>query len=397
MKVLERNGRIVVARPNWASPVAVDYSFKTSIFRSRNGTEKREAMRQDARVSIQYVSALRPAGMMRHMADMQAAPAEPFWVPLRWRRVALTAAALLGQPVIEVASVPFWLVPGQHLVLSDGTIEEAATVLTVVGTTITLTEDLVSGFPEGAEAMMASVARIGSQSEFQALTSQVWTANLRFDEDPGSVPQTAPADAPAMFEGRELFLTKPNWRSPIRNSLQAAIETVDADRGVISVSTPELDITRAERMGFTGMNAEATDLLIAHFLRHKGQRTAFFMPSWQYDVVPKAASPLGSSTLLVAGLEFGEAYEITQTFNLLMVWFPDGSYQLNRIASYEFVGFDTQANMVDEWQQEVGVGARISFCSLVRFATDTLAVRWITSEASEVEFAVQTVQNVEAA
>ncbi|ARB05696.1 hypothetical protein [Synechococcus virus S-ESS1] len=397
MKVYDRNDRIAVPRPNWSNPVTVDYSFQTSIFRSRNGMERREAMRQDARVSIQYLCALKPTGMMRHMADMQAAPAEPFWVPTRWRRTSLSALALLDQPVLEVASVPFWLVAGQRVVITDGSTEEAAVVLSVVDQTVTLESDLSVSFPAGAEVMAASFARVASQSEFQALTGQLWTANIRFDEVPGSAPQPAPSYTPTTFEGRQVLMTKPNWRSPVRNGLEAALETLDSGRGIPHVTTHEIDITRTERMGFTGMSAEATDLLIAFFLWHKGQRTGFFVPSWQYDIVPKVASTLGSSTLLVEGIEFAEAYTGSLTFDVVMVTFPNGEHQINRIASHEIVGFDSQANMVDEWQQEVGVGARVSFCSLVRFATDTLSVRWITSEASEVEFALRTIQNVEVA
>ncbi len=395
IKVLDRNEVIAVTRPNWSGEVTEDYTFKTNIFRSRNGTETREAMRQSARIALQYVSVLKSAGMQRHMADMAERPERLFFIPVRWRSTFLTAAATVATDVLTIATPPFWIVPGQPIIITDEVNEEAATILSVVGSTVTLEGNLSVGFANGSRVMMAHKGRTAPKVAFQSITDMVWNGNVRFDVDPGWEPQPYPEVILPTFEGRELFLTEPNWRDGISIEFDALFETVDSGRGTIWVSTPELDQSRIEKMGYSNMTAEATDALIAFFLRHKGQRTGFFMPSWQDDVSHIGTVTSGAFTLVAPGVDFAAAYAGSTTYNVLIAFFEDGSYQVNRIANIVVSGSDSQLTVVDGWAQDVTQGTRISFCHHWRFASDTLSVRWITNKVSNVEIAVQTLQSGE--
>jgi len=352
-------------------------------------------MRQTARVALQYLTALKREGLQRHMSDMAQDPTRLFLVPARWRSAFLTEAALSDQAEIIVALPPYWMVAGQDLILTDGAAEQAVKVSSVSGGTITLSEDLTAPLPQGARVMMAYQARTTSQSSFRALTPSLWTGNVRYEVDPGSTPQAYPEVVLPTFEGRELFLTRPNWASGPRLDFNAPFESVDSGRGVIEVSTPELDHTQIKKMGYNGMDAEKTDALVSFFLRHKGQRTGFFMPSWQRDVTAKEPAISSSSTLLIEGPDFKNAYEGSKVYNVLIAFFPDGSYQVNRIVGYELVGLDSSLLMENGWDQEVSDDTKISFCHHWRFSTDLLSVNWITSEVSEIEIAVQTVQSGE--
>lgn len=392
MKTFNRNTVIAAPRPNWANSVKEDYTFSTSIFRSRNGTEKREAMRQTARVSLQYVTAMKREGMQRHMADLAGDPTQLFFVPTRWRSAFLSEAAATAQDVLIVGTPPFWLKAGQPVVISDDVNEEAAIATAVAGSAVTLDRPLSVPFSAGSRVMMARQARSASKVSFDALTGRLWAANVRFDVDPGSEPQAYPESSPTMFEGREVFLREPNWKSGIGNDFEALFETVDSGRGVITVTMPEIDIVRIEKMGYVGMSAAATESLLAFFLRHKGRRTGFFMPSWQADVTQKGGQPSGSSSLLVGGPDFKTAYEDSRTFNVLLATFADGTKQVNRISGFELVGLDSSLTMADGWNQDVTADTRFSFCHHCRFASDTLTVQWVTGGVSEIEIAVQTIQ-----
>lgn len=392
MKVLDRNTRIAVTRPNWSSPVTVEYAFKTSMFTSRNGYEKREAMRENARVSVSFITALRKPGVVRHMQDMAESQTLPFTLPTRWRSAFLASPAAAAGDTFVLTETPFWCVPGARVVLTDEVVEEAFNVLTVVGQTVTVEGVLESTFPTGARVMAAYMARPAEQVEFEAVRSDVWVANVRYDVDPGTDPQPVPASTPVTFEGREVFLNKPNWRQGPRISFAAMREIVDSSRGVISVSSPTLSNARIETMGYNGMNAEETEDLIAFFLRHKGMRTGFFMPSWVDDISVAGVSAAAFGKLLVEGIEFKDAYENSTVYNVLIAFWPDGSYQVNRIDSMTLVGLDTELTMVDPWIAEMPSDIRVMFCHHWRFAADVLNVNWITNEASEMEFAVRTVQ-----
>lgn len=392
MKVLNRNLTIAVTRPNWSGGVSEDYDFKTSVFRSRNGTEKREAMRQTARVSLQFLTTLRPAGMRRHMQDLAEDPTRLFYVPVRWRRTELAAIGAAAGDTVEVASAPYWAVAGQHVIITDEVNEEALTIASVAGNFITFTDVLSETFAAGSKLLMAHRARTASQSAFKALTDGAYTANVRYDVDPGMTSQAYAASSPVVFEGREVLITKPNWREGIENSFDALFEKVDSGRGTITVSTPELDNTRVVKMGYSAMTAAAADELIAFFLRHKGKRTGFFAPSWQRDVEAKVTAAAATSSLTVDGEDFADSYGLSQVYNVVVAFFANGSYQVNRIASVAPVGPDSVLTMTDAWDQDVTPSTKVSFCHHSRFASDTLSVNWITSEVAETELTVQTIQ-----
>lgn len=395
MKVLDRTGMVAVTRPNWGNEVSQDYTFKTHIFKSRNGTERREALRRNARIAIQFQSVLPTAAMHRFMQDLQEQPDRIFIVPTRWRSTFMDAANLVGATTISVPTPPFWLVAGTDIVITNETVEEAATVVGVDGSTITLADDLVNAFAAGSRVMAAYRARAAAKPSVSAVTAAVAQAAIRYDVDPGSDPQATPSAAPATFEGRELFLTEPNWRDGISVELESLRELADNDRGVIETFSPWTDLARIQKMGYTGMSASAVDDLVAFFLRHKGRRTGFFMPSWQPDVTPKQTAAAASSALLVAGIDFLAAYEDSKTFNVLYVRYPNGDYQVNRIVSIALSGVDSELTMRDSWDQDVTPDTRVSFCHHWRFATDTLSVAWQTSEVAEIEIAVQTTQTNE--
>jgi len=392
MKVLDRNTLIAVTRPNWSTPVTVEYAFKTSMFTSRNGYEKREAMRENARISVQFVTALKKPGVIRHMQDMAESQTAVFTLPTRWRSAFTAAPTTVSGDTVVLDETPFWCVPGARVVLTDDVTEEAFTVLTVVGTTVTIDGLWTKVFSTGSRLMAAYLARPAEQVEFEAVRSDVWVANVRYDVDPGTDPQPVPASAPVTFEGREVFLNKPNWQAGPRISFAAMREIVDSSRGVIEVSSPTLSNARIETMGYNGMDAAETEDLIAFFLRHKGMRTGFFMPSWTDDIEVAGVSAAAFGKLLVEGIEFKDAYENSTVYNVLIAFWPDGSYQVNRIASMTLVGLDTELTMVDPWIAEMPSDIRVMFCHHWRFAADVLNVNWITNEVSEMEFAVRTVQ-----
>jgi len=81
MQVLDRNALIAVTRPNWSQPVRVEYTFKTSIFTARDGTEQRSAQRRPARMATQFVSTLSRAGLIRHRGALTRNQLGPMAVP----------------------------------------------------------------------------------------------------------------------------------------------------------------------------------------------------------------------------------------------------------------------------------------------------------------------------
>ena len=75
--MLTRNARILPLRADWSTEVLAEYSFKTEIFTSRDGTEQRTARRQIARQATEVASTLRRDAAARIEADLAKSMVEP--------------------------------------------------------------------------------------------------------------------------------------------------------------------------------------------------------------------------------------------------------------------------------------------------------------------------------
>lgn len=390
----DRIGRIIAARPNWSNPVTVEFQFKTNVLVARDGAEQRESMRQTARVALTYGTILDRAAMRRHMADLAEGQHLPFAVPSEWRRATLTVATVGGETVISLDGTPFWMVAGADLVVSDGSIAELVTVASVGVGSVTLVSPITTAFGSGADVFHAYSARVPDSANFRAVTDRTRTTTLRLDVDPVSDPQPLMPATPATFEGRELFLVRPNWRDEPQVTYSQDREVVDSDVGLIEVGTPRVDHTLVLQLGFTRITADDAESLIAIFLRMKGRRGSFWMPTWQQDIAPRVTAIAASSSLEVEGSDFLAAYGTSQVYNVLMVLWPDGSYQVNRVASLALdVSLNTVLTMTDPWAFDVDAAAQVMWCPLWRFASDVLEVEWQTTRVAEMTMAMQTLSN----
>ena len=389
-----RIGRIIAARPNWVSPVTVEFQFKTNVFAARDGTEQRESLRQSARVALSYNTLLDRATLRRHMGDLAEGQHLLFTVPTEWRRLFLSASTAGGETTISLDGTPFWLVPGAVLVVSDGSVAERVKVASVGVDSATLTAPIVSAFASGANVFHAYSARAQGSVGFRAAADRTRTTTLRLDVDPASDPQPLIPASPATFEGDELFLTKPNWRDEPETTFLQEREDVDSGVGPMEAWTPRVDHTYTLQLGFMGATADAAETLIATFLRMKGRRGSFRMPTWQQDIDARIAAPAASSTIEVAGSEFHAAYGASKVYNVVMVRWPDDTYQVNRIAAVNLdVSLNSVLTMVDPWTRDVGGDATIMWCPLWRFASDVLEVEWSTTRVAEMTLAMQTLTN----
>lgn len=395
MQVLDRIGRIATTKINWRGRVSEELQFKTSITRSQDGTEQREAMRRNPRLTLQFGTVLTQAGLQRHMADLAAGSSELFYLPFSWRNVDLDSPATAGSAILEVVEVPFWLVPGSLIVISDGATEEAAEVASVSGTTVTLVADLSLGYAAGSRVNQAYLARAQDNVQFEATLSGLWQGNIRYDVDPGSLAEAAPTSTPGTFEGREVWMEKPNWRRAPRLQFEGERSVFDPGRGKIALAAWENDIKQTVTLEYTGLNRDRSEALIAFFKRMKGRRTGFYMPTWADDVPVETTSLAGTSSLEVTGGGFRAAYENSRVYNVLAARWSGGSYQVNRVVGFADAGGNTSLTMRDAWAQDVTPETTISFCPQWRFASDTLSVEWQTDTVAEVEFPMMAIPNEE--
>lgn len=388
--VYNRTGRIITARPNWQRAVEVEYEFKTAIITSEDGTEHRDALRGNARVNVSYETMLTSVGVQRHLADMTESLNSPFVVPVSWRRAVLAAPSPFGVAVLSVEA--FWIEPGARLVLRNGLVEEAVEVAAVGGGTVTLAAPLVNSFPPGAAVYLAYTARLPMDPEFRAETPMLWTGQVRVAVVPGSDPQAAIEDTPDMFEGREVFLTKPNWNDLPRISLEEQRQEFDPGRGTTFVESATRRLNMQQNLGFSAFDRTASEKLLAFFLRMKGKRGAFWMPTRQADFSILAAT---GTTFDLPGEDAYYGFRYSTVFKVVMARWRDGSYQINRVTGLSLVGANTRLTFANAWTAPIPGALGVHWCPLWRFATDQITMRWTTGTVADSEFTFVTLPSEE--
>ena len=387
-----RAGRIAPTLPNWNEPVRVAYEFSTGIVTSREGHEQRWANRQRARVAVRFNTMLTQRKLQRFMADLAESGHEPFTVIAPWRRTEIAAGAAPGATVLTVTAPPFWLVAGSSIVLAAPDFWEAAQVLSVAGSAVTISGGLSRAFPSGTTLYGAYRARAPEEPQFQAHTATVWTGEMIYDVDPGSDPQATPAASPALFEGREVFLTRPDWSDRPRVSFRELREMVDSEFGVVQSSSPTRRTDMELRLRYVGLDAESSEDLIAFFLRHKGRRGSFWMPTWQRDLTPTGTVASGATTFTVAGTDAFYGFSGSDLYNVVIARWP-GGHQVNRVTGLAIVSGNTRFTFANPWSASLDAAAMISWCPRWRFETDRLEVSRQTSTVAEMQFALVTIRN----
>lgn len=395
-KTLARIGNIVPNQPNWSSTVTEEYTFLTAITESRDGSEKRDAMRQTARVDVQYLSDSVRAAQQRLFYDLNRFEGSGLWVvPVRWRNVRLENEAQAGDMVIRIATTaPWWLRAGTRLVLENDTTQEAVEVASRSGRDITLTAALSGTYSAAGLVMLAYSARYDSDNTLTATTTQHRQTTSRFSVDPGSAPiwQTDISGA-AVHEGYPVFPARPDWSGKIQAKISDQRDTVDTGRGVIDVSRFRAASAYDFTMSFLGTTQARVDEIIGWFSHNQGRRGHFWMPTLTADITPVAQQAVGTMEMSVAGSEFFRAFESDDTLTTLAVTFNDGCVQYNRITSMAFDGTNTVLSFADPWERAVEVDLLVSFAFLCRFRDDNLVVNWTTSEVASTSISFRPLRN----
>lgn len=390
-KVRDRNARIAVTRPNWRTPVGVEYSYRTSVFTSRDGTEQREAIRQAPRMVLKFTTALTRLGVARMHEDLTTGQAEQFLVRAEWLFVRTTADHVSPSTDFDLDQVPEWLVAGQQIIVQTADREDAYVVDSVAGSTVTVDAASAVDYPTGSKVYLAYWARAADQVQFNALTSRTWTGAMRFDVTPGSDVAYSGLPSGLAFHGRELFLAKPNWRENPRVIFTQDRDVFDPGMGRIDVFAPhDVDALR-QTYGYTGLSPDRSEELVDFFKRRRGRRGSFWMPVWHDPIQPSDTVLAGDNTFRVDGDDFRTAFDGDEVYRTMVAFWPDGTIEINTISSIAGTT-DSEITFAQDWSQPVTAATRVYWLARVRFESDTLDVRWPTPEVAELQYTIRTLK-----
>jgi hypothetical protein len=287
-----------------------------------------------------------------------------------------------------VASTPGWLVAGCQIIVTTETHEDWFEVSAVGGGVVTILGATSAEYPPGSRVHLAYTARMPDKAPVSAETASVWTGRFRFEVLPGTPAETYPAASGDTFEGREVFLRRPNWSDTPRLDFGQERETFDPGIGSNVVAAPQLDDHLTVRYGHTGLNAASSEDLIGFFLRQRGRRNPFWTPLWTRDIAPSATDTGAATSFQIDGSEFRAAYDGHQVYRAMIAFWGDGSHQINRVSAITGAA-DSVVEFAAPWDQPILPTTRVHWLLRSRLESDTLDVRWRTDTVCEVALPIR--------
>ena len=408
-------------RINWAATVDVDYEFRTEVFTSLSGREQRRALRQTPRMSMEF-SCLETGDSARSLAATLATrAADEFEIPDFSERVRILAPAPIGQNFLVVSRVAWWIEPGARMIVGG----EIVTVESVSGTSVTIAGALTRGHDFNTPAYLARRAVISNDAQIDHRTSQTSSLRLRFDVLPGHA-RFAPTETPrGAYDGREVWMHRPNWRNAVRQSFAHGRTSVDYGFGRVSYFNEQPFISRVFQVLYTGVDADpaygdprdpnwGSDLfrasqdvsgdpittyypasvssLIDSFRRARGMAREFWAPTWTGDLVLEAVAA-GQTQITVPGRETHDQFDEDRANRAVAIMLRNRKRQFRRVSGSAVVGGDTVLTL-DAPLTDGGPVALACWMPLSRLASDTLSVRWRSSRVADVTLAMRSLETI---
>ncbi len=384
-------------RPNWSSPYVEGYAYLTEVIVSDSGREQRRAYRVDARRSVSY-DAMAHRDQLRALLRTLAKPGQVIAFPDEVNRVVLPNALATGDNVVAFPSAPAWLETGRLVILEDRTTHEREflTVDSLVSGSLSFAEAASRDWAVRSWIMPAFEGTIDSPTKVAAKTTEILTTNFKLTVEPGTEFETVGA-APVSFAGREVLAHNPNWSDDLQFDTTDPTEFLDYQVGVrapyrlIDFNT---DVRRASHVIKSPADVNAT---LGCFLRAKGRRGEFYLPSGLNDIALAATTGNGSQTWSVAGWDFADAYADDTVRKAFAVRKTDGRmfyFRVSGIArstSGPAMSLITTIEAAPESFVPTAID-RISWMPVSRFASDEISVNWITNTVATVVLSTQTLE-----
>jgi hypothetical protein len=394
-------GDILSPVPNWSGPVTERLEFRTSIIESRNGREQREAIRQRPRVSYDFRADQldrRVNHLWAELHDFPTGIGEGLSVfPLVWRYVTLTTTHTIGLQVLTVdESDRWWLQDGARIVIDNGEAMEAHTVASVGSGTISIEDPTTIALAAGNRVYAAFDARLKDEQTLDYSTSRHAAIALQVEGDPGTLDDWPDTISVPVHEGYPAFIETPNWRKKVSARITDNRDVIDFGYGRVQARRNKDFATVQQTMGFTFLDPAKADRVMAFFNHAKGRRGYFWMPTQTHDFALAATAAVDTDQLVVVG-EHYSIFEDSDAFNTVMVKWPDGAIQFNRITALSTGSGATTLTFYDTWEREVTSACMICWAFWARFFNDTMETSWLSSGKGESTLSFKSVPNIELA
>jgi hypothetical protein len=395
--------RMWAFEPNWppsGQSYQVTYSFLTEILNSRSGKEQRIALRGNPRKSLSHECLLHGEQFRAYKDLMWYWQHRAFVTPELTRFVDAPYGMASGSNELLLDTVPAWLVANVMLVLQHLSAREIRVVESVAAGLVTFKTTSGVDWPVGTRLYAGLGGNLATSISADRRTNNVAEMALRFDVTPLSEVWPEPPAAPATFNGRELFLKRPNWAQAVNSSMSHEIDEIDYDRGAVFRATPVVFGAESRKAGYLNRNAaEATELL-DFFRRMRGRQGEFYMPTWEYDFEPKVAAAAGSTAMRVAGTGLATSYGASTVQKGVFILLNSGALITRKVLSVQPVvdgdGSDSVITVDGTWGTTISSDTIVmsGWLPVWRLSSDALTFEWLTNAVAQVQMTMQTLEDL---
>lgn len=384
--------------PDWNEGIDETTEYLTDILRAYSDNEQRRGLRQLPRRALRYraltLNARDAAGMESLVWGWQN---QPYGVPWWQDAQPLLSDIAIGATVIPVVTDDRQFAAGGLIAIwVDEFTFEALSILSVAPTAVTVTSPTQFAWKGGPQTRVMPIflCRLPDSVSVSRFSSEIDHIDLSFL---GEAAQAAPAPAtsPTQFKGFDVLEIAPNWeKSPLKRSYKRSMVTIDPKVGPIQVIDKGGSAIVGQEFPWW-LDTHPTITAFRAFIgRRFGQLVPFWLPTWDQDLV-LFQDVLSGDTGIRIKSEFYSRFFFPTPARRFVAFIPiDGSGNVYRKITAAADNGDGTENLVLESPtgKNFGAGATmVSFLTLARLASDSVSIKWDSSEHAESVLSLQEV------
>lgn len=380
------------ADPDWTEPVTEQTQYLTNILSAYNGNEQRIALRTRPRTRVAF--RIMPTGQVSAAAFdafldgwQSRTCGVPFWPDAQ----PVTQPLAAGESVIVCDTQHRKFAAGGLVMLwRDVFTHEVARILSVAADHLTTMAPVDYAWPSDGRtyAVPVLLGRWDGEASVGRLSPTAGEADAAFVCDSGA--DVAPAVLPQVY-GYDVFELEPNAAQGRTHVYSRILQVFDGATGARMAIYDRAGVAVGQSKDFLwtlGTRAEIAAYRAWAALR-KGRCAAFWLPTWQHDLVQAVAIGPGSNTVVVQRTGYSQHQWPNAARRYLCVAMLDGTGARHYRKVTAAVASDTTDVLtLDEAfgpTTAIPVGScMISFLQLVRLSTDEPELTWYSRDVAEV-------------
>ena len=376
---------------DWSEPVRETTQYLTDVLTSYTAREQRFALRKNPRTKVSFlfspVSKRESAALEAFMYARQPGLfSVPFWPDAQ----KITEHALPGNTNIFFDTSNRKFTVGGLVALWRGIMGYSLfTIDGVFPDRVRLTAPLAVGFPNDGQtyAIPALPGRWEGDAEFERLNPWINGIKAEFLLEP--MPDVPPVKQTQAY-GCDVLEIQPNAAAEKRSmTYERTIQKIDFNTGKFKAfDRSGSAISKTKGFLWTMHGRAEIAAFRTFFAARKGRLVPFRVPTWQHDLELAAPVSAQSTTIVIKNTWYTPYQFENPARRHLCFIFLDGSGR--KIYREVIAAVESRSTETLTLDSPLGVNiapdmCMVSFLNLVRLASDSVELVWITSEVAEAE------------